>query len=579
MLPFRRYGLVIFLFVLLLAPGSFGRGALVRRVSAQSAAAGLQVTLSATAEDLDPAAGTPGGGMVLRVTLADQTGQDLSGVQLHAPLPPRTHATDSWLGRPGQGAGVVESGAIVWDGLALANGAVLGPFTYRIAPDDGVDGATIFLAAAVQPKITWTLTAPGSAMAPSLELNGLWGEGGLRRTLLPSGLTVFTRERPDTPTVALLAAARAGSRDETDTTCGGSHWLEHAHLLGTTTRPDNQAIGRAISVVGGQFNASTSWEATNFWDLVPADKFDVALDVLSDELLNSTFRPDAFEREKQVVLQEIKLRDDNPSTHATDQFLSLVFQTSPLHRSPAATACLLSLPIETILTYRAEHYVTGNMAIAAAGNLRHDDAVAKIARAFAGLPRGAESVRPRVPEPVETTPRRLESGTGTNVAEIRLGWPAPGREDRDWPAMLILQDILGSSGRRLVRAVNDPTASIGPSYSSFSDAGTLLIGATSRPDRVNSLIGEVLDQVQRLRDGDISQAEIDTSLRSFVGQRALSEESNFGQTQRATQAVSGTLESFDESIARLQTVLPQDVQRVAQKYLDPANYTLVIERQ
>ena len=574
---------------------------------APGGAASAQVMLSATVENADPTVSSAPQDLLVQVTIDNGSGPALAGISVQSPIPAYTRVVDSWTGSFGQGPATILGGQVVWDGLSLASGARLGPFAYRIVPSDGADGGTIFVHAHIVPSITWAGAAPqcfipavifqswsgapfppmtmschSGAPIPILLLNGLWGEDGLRRTVLQSGLTIFTQERTDTPTVAIRLAARAGSRDEDDTTCGGSHWLEHAHFLGTSTRPDNQAVGAAISRVGGAFNAQTSWEATSFWDLVPADKFSLAVDVLSDQMLNSTFAPDAFEREKQVIIQEIKLRSDTPSTHAFDDMMDLIFQTSPLRRSPAATICLLTLPISTILAYRAQHYVTGGIAIAASGNLKHDDAVAMIARAFAPLPNGPRFPRTAVPEPVETDLRVNRDGSGTGPTTLRIGWPVSGVNSADWAPMVILSDILGETGSRLAQTVRGHLVfgtSVGADYYDFSDAGSLMLTASTDPSHADAVSALFLSEIQRLRAGDISDDDVRTAVHATAGQRALDSELNLNQTERAVEEVSDTLQSYDEVLARLQAVTPAEVQRVALTYLDPNAFSLVVLQQ
>jgi predicted Zn-dependent peptidase len=533
-------------------------------------------------ENAGPASSGAPQDLLIQITIDNQTGPALSGLAIQSPVPAQTETTDSWIGVLGRESGALQSGQETWVNQMVAAGASFGPVAYRILPAPGADGGTIFTKASIQPSISWSGPQTGSVTAPLLKLNGLWGEDGLRRTVLQTGLTIFTQERPDTPTVALRLAARAGSRDEDDSTCGGSHWLEHAHFLGTRTRPDNQAVGAAISRVGGQFNAQTSWEATSFWNLVPADKFDLAVDVLSDQVLNSTFAPEAFEREKQVVLQEIKLRADTPSTHAFDDMMDLVFRNSPLRRSPAATVCLLTLPIGTILAYHAQHYVTGGIAIAASGNLKHDDAVATIAKAFAGLPVGPPFPRAPMPEPVETDFRVNLDGTGSGPATLRVAWPVAGVTSNDWAAMVILSDILGDTGSRLAQTVRNHlvfATSVNANYYDFSDAGVMVLTATTDPDHDVSVTALFIAEIQRLRDGDISADDVAAAVRATTGERALDSELNLDQTGRASDDVSGTLQSYDEVLARLQGVTPADIQRVAQTYLDPNAFSLVVFQQ
>jgi len=535
------------------------------------------VTVSATTED---AASSYTTGLLIQIGLENQTGTAIAGGSLQSPIPANAHAAASWTGTEGQGQGDVESQTIAWSAIQIPAGGKVGPFAYLVAPDAGGDGATIFAGASIQPQVAWQ--PAGSAVAPVLPLNGLWGEESLRRTVLQSGLTIFTQERPDTPTVALQLADRSGARDEDSMTCGASYWLEHGHFLGTTTKPDSQAVSRPLLSVGGEFNASTGWESTQFWDLVPADKFDVAVATLSDQMLNSTYPPGPFKQEQQILIQEIKLRSEDPSVHAFDQFIKLVFQVSPLRHSPADIDCLPAMSNDTVFAFLAKHYVTGNIAIAASGNLDHDDAVAKIASAFEGLPVGPREVRPPVAEPIETQPRLTESGDPSATATIRLGWPVAGEDSPDWAPMTLLADILGSVGERMAQIVRDTHAvgtQIDASYYDYSDSGALMLSATAPADQATAVTQLLLGQVQRLRDGDLTDADVQAAVTATAGAKAVSTELNLDQAGRATDEVAGTLESYDEVLARLQTVTAADVQRVAQKYLDPVNYSLVVSHQ
>ncbi|HEX2184924.1 MAG TPA: insulinase family protein, partial [Chloroflexota bacterium] len=137
------------------------------------------------------------------------------------------------------------------------------------------------------------------------------------------------------------------------------------------------------------------------------------------------------------------------------------------------------------------------------------------------------------------------------------------------------------TGRRLTEELRDRRAlvtSVTPSYLSFSDAGALMIAAATQPAREQEVIQLLLAEIERLRRGEVSEADIATSLRAIAGRRALYDELNLQQTERAATEVSGTLDSYAEYLARLRTVTAADVQRVAQQYLQPTNYTLVVVR-
>jgi predicted Zn-dependent peptidase len=349
--------------------------------------------------------------------------------------------------------------------------------------------------------------------------------------------------------------------------------------LGTRTREN---LDLEIEAVGGDYNASTGWEATDYWNLVPGDQFEIALDVLADQMINSTFDRTKFDRERRVVFEELKLRNDSPSVRAFDEFINLVFRASPLRRHPAGTIeSVQAIPVETILAYRERHYVTGNMAVAASGDLRHDDAVNKIERSMAGLRVGPRQARASVAEPVQASPRRLEVGDGSQIAEIALGWPAPGDLHADSPAMTVIEDLLGESGRRLAEEIRDRRAlatSVEPGYFAFSDAGAFMISASTRPERTEQVVDLILAEVRNLRDGRVTDDDVRASIRAIAGRQALDEESNRRQTGRARAEVSGTLESWDEYMARLRRVTAADVQRVARHWMDLENNTRVIVR-
>jgi hypothetical protein len=325
------------------------------RAASGAPLSGLLVTAAATAT------ATPGeggaaieGSLVVELTLTNAGGADLSGVELRSQVPAATRVSDSWQGGPERNPATVSGRSdapqmVRWSGIAIRQGERLAPFSFRVTPAPGADGATVFRDVVLQPSVGKAPTSV-QVVLPQLPLIGLWGEDGLRRTVLPAGLTVITRERPDTDTVALRLAVRAGSRDEDDATSGGSHWLEHAHFLGTARRPSNQALFAPVQNTGGQMNASTSFEWTNYYNTVPAEEFDLALDVLADQLLNSTFPRAAFDRERQVVVEEVKRAYDDPASRATREFLKLVFQVSPVRREVLGTPeSVGSIPIETIL--------------------------------------------------------------------------------------------------------------------------------------------------------------------------------------------------------------------------------------
>ena len=163
-----------------------------------------------------------------------------------------------------------------------------------------------------------------------------------------------------------------------------------------------------------------------------------------------------------------------------------------------------------------------------------------------------------------------------------MGWPVAGDDnDEDSPPLVILNEILGTTGRRLQAALNArrvPVIGIGPFYAIFHDAGALGISATTQAEASDAVAMTVLDEIARIRAGQVSEQEVQEAIRARIGRRALSGETSLGQTGVAIAEISGELDSFLEYTGRFLGVTPADVQRVAEKYLDPQNHTIVIVR-
>lgn len=428
--------------------------------------------------------------------------------------------------------------------------------------------------------VTWAF-GDSSRDAVDFPLDGLPGEVGLRKSLLPNGLTVLTKERPDSESVGIAIAVRAGSRDENDQTSGGSHWLEHAHFLGTTRRPSNQAVFGAIEAVGGDLNATTSWELTDYIYAVPADQLHLALDVAADMLLQSTFPEEAFDRERKVVFEELNRRANSPGTLATDTFYSTVFRTHPARRLIGGTKeSVRDIPLRTILDYRTERYVAGNMTAAIVGNTKHDVAVLAMSKAFAKLPTGGWINREFETEAFPTERRDIRLSLGEKQAHILIGGVAPGIASEDLEAYVVLDSILDRTGRRLATEIRDKRGlaiSVGSDYFGLVDAAAWAVSALTSVENLDQVQTLMLEELRKIRDELVERSDIEDAVRSIRGRKFISDEMNLGQARRlARDAALEQLEPTDLSMERFDAVTPEDVQRAARKYLDLENYTKVV---
>ena len=198
------------------------------------------------------------------------------------------------------------------------------------------------------------------------------GNSGIETTRLPSGLRVLTESMPELRSVAIGFWVGTGAIDEPDHLLGASHFLEHLLFKGTATRSASEIAG-AIESVGGDMNAFTTQEYTAFYVRVPDDHLEVAADILSAVVWAPAFRPDEVDSERQVILEEIRMRDDTPDDIVHELFAAALYPKHPLGRSVLGSrGTIVAAERDAIAAYHAEHYRPANVVVAAAGNLAHE---------------------------------------------------------------------------------------------------------------------------------------------------------------------------------------------------------------
>ncbi len=251
---------------------------------------------------------------------------------------------------------------------------------------------------------------------------------GIRRTRLDSGLRVVTEHLPGLRSAAVGFWVGTGSRDEAESVAGSSHFLEHLLFKGSETR-HAQEIAEAVESCGGDMNAFTGQEITAYYVRVPDRHLDLALDILSDIVWTPALRPDEVESERQVILEEIKMRDDTPDDLVHDVFAGALFPDHPLGREISGSEDTISaVTRDQIAEYHAAHYVPSNVVVAVAGNVDHDEVVERLS---AALPT-TDAVRPArvngadhgTPEKFARVDRPLEQ------SHIVLGARAAARRSR-----------------------------------------------------------------------------------------------------------------------------------------------------
>jgi len=404
-------------------------------------------------------------------------------------------------------------------------------------------------------------------------------EDDVRRTQLGSGLRVVTESLPAARSVTIGAWVGSGARDETPAESGASHFLEHLLFKGTERRSARE-IAEAVESVGGEMNAFTTHEQTVFYVRVPDSRLDLAIDILADVLWAPAFRPDDVDSERQVILEEIGMRDDTPDDLVHDLFTRAHFPDHPLGREVLGTeATIEAMPRDGIARYHHAHYEPANIVLAAAGNLAHDHVVKLMeARSPESMP-----VRPARDHAEPSRPQQLAVvHRPTEQAHLVLGLRSVPVLDPDRHALTVVNQALGGGmASRLFQEVREERGLAYSVYSyraAFDDAGYLAIYAGTAPERLQETLDVIETELARLvRDG-LPPAELDSAKGHLTGSLAMSLETSSSRMRRLGRAelVEGEIPTLDDVIARIESVTLDDTRRVIDRVFSDAARTLAV---
>ncbi len=290
---------------------------------------------------------------------------------------------------------------------------------------------------------------------------------GVRRTVLPNGLRVVTEEMTAVRSVAVGVYVGVGSRHESDRTHGCAHFLEHLLFKGTPTRTAME-ISSALDEVGGDFNAFTAKEYTCYHARVLDEDFPTALEVLGDMLTNSTIDAHDVEAEREVILDEIAMHEDDPDDVVHNLFAATAWSGRPLAKPIAGTVeSIRAMTCTQIRRYYKRHYVAPNLTIAVAGNLKHAAVVRLVKKAFASVSGDGPPVPPRIAaRPAPAHPGEARSPRQFEQVNVVLGMKGLTRSDPRRHALGVLNAALGGgSSSRLFQEVRENR---GLAYSVYS---------------------------------------------------------------------------------------------------------------
>lgn len=405
-------------------------------------------------------------------------------------------------------------------------------------------------------------------------------ERNLRRTVLPNGLIVLTERMEHLRSVAMGVWTKSGSRGEAAETNGISHFVEHMVFKGTRNR-SAQIIARQMDSIGGNLDAFTGKETICFNVKSLADHVPIALDVIGDIVLNPIFASSDIERERGVILEEIKIDEDNPDVLVHELFTQNFWKDHPLGKPILGTTTTVArLDQPKLLDYHSGRFHAGNMVFSAAGNLVHEQFVDAVAAKFGGL-KGGEPLS-ELPAPQASARILLRNKKALEQVQICLGVPAPPITDGNRYTTLILNTVLGGGmSSRLFQTIREER---GMAYSVFSDlspyrdTGTLCVYAGTSANKALECIDLILAEFRKLKEEPLGEEELTRAQDQLKGNILMGLESaNSRMANLARQEIYfGQFFTADEIIARIDAVQPEQAQAMAQRLFDPERIAVTL---
>lgn len=402
----------------------------------------------------------------------------------------------------------------------------------------------------------------------------------VHRTVLPNDLVVITEEMPQFRSVSVGIWVRHGSRREPEELGGISHFIEHMVFKGTERRSCEE-IAATVDSVGGMLDAFTTKELVCFNTRVLDQHLSLAFDVIADMSSRPLFAPQDIEREKDVVLEEIKMDEDNPETSANESLLQGIWAEDALGRPILGRReTVRGLERAKLGSWFRRYYTPNNLVIAAAGNVEHVRMVDLAARHFGEVPRGAEGLHPDPPQ--AQAPLVVRSRQEMEQAHICLGVPGFAVTDPRRFAVAVMNNILGSGmSSRLFQNIRERQGlayAVFSDISSYHDTGLLMVYAGTGHEKVERVIRSVADEFQRLKRELVGPEELQRAKEQLKGSMTLGLESTGSRMgNRARQEIYfHRFQSLEQIFASIDAVSADQVQTISEMLFQPERIGLAV---
>ncbi len=391
---------------------------------------------------------------------------------------------------------------------------------------------------------------------------------------LKNGAKVVLAPFSGTDAAAILVAFQVGSRNETDAVWGGSHFVEHLMFKGTTRRPQTVDISKELDRYGAQYNAYTGKDLTGYWVKIAGEKLPVAVDLLNDMIFHSVFNAEEMEREKNVIVEEIKMYEENPIMHIEDLLEEAMFDGHILGKNIAGTAASVKgMKRDDVVAYHGAHYRPENMVIVASGKLPAD--ILDQLEATFGTVAASGSARSAfgvIGDQANTGRIRFQHKALEQI-QLSLGFPSVGRGHVDEAPLKLLSAILGGTmSSRLFVEVREKRGlcyTVRTGVDAYQDVGMFTVRAGLDATRLAEAMKVIGDELRKVAIDGVTADELSMVKDNVRGGLSLSLEDSADRAEfYGRQALFlNTVEEPLERLKKFDAVTLEDIARVAKQYL------------
>jgi zinc protease len=413
-------------------------------------------------------------------------------------------------------------------------------------------------------------------------------EAGLKEnvfeTVLPSGLKVILLENHKAPVVTFQVWYRVGSRNEAWGKTGLSHMLEHMMFKGTE-KVGPEDFSRIIQENGGNNNAFTSRDYTAYFENLSSDRVQVSIDLESDRMQNLLLREQDFRTERMVVMEERRMRtDDNPQAVLIEQIMAAAFEIQPYHWPIIGwMEDIARFTLEDLKTYYKTYYNPINAFLVIVGDFKKEELIPKIEKAFGSYPKGVAPDQEKDKDPPQIGERRIFVKKEAQLPFLVMGYHVPNLREQDSYVLEVIATILsgGKSSRLHQSLVREKrlVLSADADHSLISrDPNLFTLSADLLPGKEVTEVEKAFDQeIVRLQRERVGALELEKAKNQIEASFIFGQDSIFYQAMLlAQEEIALTWKAIDDYLPSIRKVTPEDIQRVARKYLIPDNRTVGI---